>query len=404
MQFVCRVGTPEGHVQEEVRQARDEISLRRELEQVGYHIFEVRRRGLMGLGGLNTLKSSVKRVAPRDLLIFNQELTALLRAGLPLLQSLNLLLERQKDAEFRATLVDVRDRVESGEALSEAMAAQGAVFPPLYAPTVTAGERSGDLEEVLERFVRYQQLVLEARKKVVTAFVYPAVLVALSLILIAVMLLYVVPGFESFFSDLGSDLPLLTRVIVALSDLLIDYWMWWLGALLVVTVLGIRTALSTKGSVWLDRLKVRIPFIGPILHKFALSEFCLSLATLLAGGTPLVNGLPVAVGAVSNLHIRRLLGPVRRQVAEGQPFHQTLENTGIFPDVASDLVKVGEATGALETMLSTVSDFLDDEIDTSLQRILSLIEPLMLVIMGVVIATLLIAVYLPLSSALGNVK
>lgn len=389
---------------EEVHQARDEASLRRDLERLGYHIFEVRRRGGLGLLGLGSLRAGPRKIHPRKLVVFNQEMAALLRAGLPLLQALNLVLERQKDEELRATLTDIRDRVESGESLSEAVAAQGEVFPPLYAPTLVAGERSGDLEGVIDRFIRYERLVLEARKRITSALVYPAVLVGLSLMLIGVMLFYVVPGFEAFFGDLGTELPLITKVIMGLSEALIGYWLWWAGGAVVVGLAVLRLGATAAGASWLDRLKLRIPFLGAVLHRFGLGEFCRSLATLLAGGTPLVPAIGLSSGAIGNAHLREQLQPVAGQVREGEAFHVALERTEVIPDLAIDMVKVGEATGELSVMLGTVSDFFDEEVETALQRILSLIEPTMLVIMGVVIATLLISVYLPLSTALSGVR
>ncbi len=404
MQFVCRVGTAEGRVFEEVRQASNEAALRGELERGGYHIFDIRRRGLLGHFAMPSLGGRSKRVPTRPLLIFNQELSALLRAGLPLLQSLNLVIERQSHAGLREALREIRDQVESGLSLSDAVASFGDMFPPLYAPILMAGERTGNLEGVMDRFVRYQRLVQEAGRRVVSALVYPAVLVGLSMVLIGVMLVYVVPGFEDFFTEMGTDLPVITKAIMILSDLVVDYWMLWLVAVAAVTLLAVRMASGAHGTVWLDRLKVRLPLVGTLLHRLALSEFCRSLATLLDGGTPLVAALDVSTRAVSNSYIARQLAPVPRQVSEGMAFHQALETTGVVPDLAVNMVSVGEATGGLGTMLNTVSDFLDDEVETGLQRMLSLVEPIMLVFMGIIIATLLISVYLPLSSALGGVK
>lgn len=404
MQFVCRVGTPEGRVFEQVRRASNEASLRGELERGGYHIFDVRRRGLLAHFAMPSRRGRSRRIPPRPLLIFNQELSALLRAGLPLLQGLNLVIERQSHAALREALREIRDQVESGLSLSAAVASFGDLFPPLYAPILMAGERTGNLEGVMDRFVRYQRLVQEAGKRVVSALVYPAVLVGLSMVLIAVMLVYVVPGFEDFFNDLGTELPVITKVIMILSDLVLDYWVLWLAALAVVTLLAVRMASGSHGTVWMDRLKIRLPLLGTILHRFALSEFCRSLATLLEGGTPLVRALDVSTRAVSNAYIARQLAPVARQVSEGMALHRALEPSGVVPDLAVNMARVGEATGELGKMLNTVSDFLDEEVETQLQRMLSLVEPMMLVIMGVIIATLLISVYLPLSSALGGVR
>src|SRR6476659_3928596 len=227
MQYVCRVGTPDGRVLEEVHAAADELALRSELDRRGYHIFEVRRRGVPKKLGLPSVLSGGprrRRVPDAEFLVFNQELAALLKAGLPLLQALELMLERMPNPNFKAVLTDVRDRVKSGEDLSEAFAAHGDLFPRLYPSSLKAGERSGELEQVIRRFIRYMKLVLDARRRVISALVYPAVLVCLSIGMIAIMAIYVVPKFMSFFSELGTDLPVLTQIVLSISTCASQNW------------------------------------------------------------------------------------------------------------------------------------------------------------------------------------
>lgn len=407
MEFVCRIGTPDGRVERVVRAARDERSLREELEREGLHVFGIQRA--VPLPGLDGLLAAVglrrrKKVTLRTLLVFNQELAALLKAGLPLLQGLNLMLERMKDPVFREVLVQVRDKVKSGVELSDAFASFGDLFPPLYASTLKAGERTGELEQVIRRFIRYLRLVLEARKRVFSALVYPAVLVGLAFAMLFVMAVFVVPRFTVFYDAMDLQLPFLTRVTVGVSVFLRDNLL--LLGVGVVAGLGAyaRWRRTATGRFAIDRARLRLPFLGPVLHRFAIGEFCRSLSTLLAGGMPLVPALEISVRAVSNAYVRARLMPTLQAVREGQALHAALEATEVFEDLAIDMVKVGEATGALDQMLSSVADFLDEEVEVRMQRILSLIEPLMLIFMGLIVALLLLSVYLPLFSALGNVR
>jgi type IV pilus assembly protein PilC len=403
MQFLCRVGTPEGAVLEQVHHGADAQSLRQELQRKGLHVFEVRpRRAVAGLALAG--RRRMRKISPQRFLVFNQELAALLAAGLPLLQTLELMLERMRDPVFRQVLTDVRERVASGEELSAAFEAHGDLFPRLYPSSLKAGERSGDLEKVIRRFVRYQQLMLEARKKVISALVYPIVLVCLSAAMIGVMTVWVVPRFAIFYADLEAELPLLTRITLGVGEVGRRYWL----PLLVVMGIGIwalrQWGRTTSGRIAIDHAKLRLPVLGPVFHRFGASEFTRSLATLLDGGLPLVPSLEIATGAVGNAWLRDRLSPTMQRVREGKALHAALEQTEAIEDIAIDLVKVGETTGALGTMLTAVSDFLDQEVEIRMTRLLSLVEPLMLVFMGIIVALLLISVYLPMFSVLGQVK
>ena len=405
MQFICRIGTPDGRVLEEVFTASDESALRSDLGKRGYHLFEVRRRGMAPGRALPALSRLGRRRIPvQEFLVFNQELAALLKAGLPLLQALDLMLERMKNPHFRSVLTDVRDRVKSGSELSDAFAAHGGLFPRLYPSSLKAGERSGELELVIRRFIRYMKLLLDARRRVISALIYPAVLVCLSIAMIAVMAIYVVPKFMGFFAELGTDLPLITQIVLAISTFASANWPLLL-VLLVLGGLALRSWGRTEpGRLAIDRLKLRTPFLGPVLHRFALSEFCRSLSTLLAGGIPLVPAFEIAIASVGNAYARHRLEPTVQMVREGKPFYSALEKSEIFLDMSIDMVKVGETTGSLDDMLNSVSEFLDEQVETRMQRLLSLVEPMMLVFMGIIIAILLISIYLPMFSMLGSSK
>ena len=406
MQFICRVGTPDGRVLEEVFSASDETALRSDLGKRGYHLFEVKRRGVAPQLGVPSLWRGGRRgrIPTGEFVVFNQELAALLKAGLPLLQALDLMLERMRPGTFRAVLTEVRDKVKSGTDLSDAFAEHGDLFPRLYPSSLKAGEKSGELELVIRRFVRYMKLVMDARRRVFSALTYPAVLVCLSGVMIAVMTIYVVPRFMGFFSELDADLPLITRIVLGVSTFMSSNWVLMLLAA-VGGVFVLRSWGRTEpGRLALDRMKLRAPFLGPVLHRFALSEFSRSLATLLSGGIPLVPSFEIGIASVGNAYVRSKIAPTIQMVREGKPFYAALETSGIFTDMAIDMVKVGEATGSLDEMLSSVADFLDEQIETRMQRLLSLVEPMMLVFMGLIIAILLISIYLPMYSMLGSSK
>jgi len=406
MQFICRIGTPDGRVLEEIFSASDETALRSDLGKRGYHLFEVKRQGLAPKMGVPTLLRGGRRgrIPVQEFLVFNQELAALLRAGLPLLQAIDLMLERMHPGTFRSVLTEVRDKVKSGTDLSEAFAEYGDLFPRLYPSSLKAGEKSGDLELVIRRFIRYMKLVLDARRRVFSALTYPVVLVVLSMVMIAVMTIYVVPRFMGFFTELDAELPMITQIVLGVSTFMSQNWVLMLIGL-IVAFFALRSWGRTEpGRLAIDRLKLRIPFLGSVLHRFALAEFCRSLATLLSGGIPLVPSFEIGIASVGNAYVRSKIAPTIQMVREGKPFYAALETSEIFTDMSIDMVKVGEATGSLDEMLNSVSDFLDEQIETRMQRLLSLIEPLMLVFMGLIIAILLISIYLPMYSMLGSSK
>ncbi len=400
MQFVCRYGTPDGHILTDVREGGDAGQVERELERQGLHIFEVRPRGFRLR---SPFKRRRKRMADDEFLAFNQELAALLRAGLPLLQSLDLMLERQEDPDLREVLTDIRDRVKSGEELSDAFAHYGDMFPPLFAATLKAGERTGELEKVIRRFMRYLRLVLEVKRKVVSALVYPAVLIGLSIAMLFVLAIFVVPNFSKFYADLGAELPQITKITIAVSSWLRDNILW-----LVLAVVGVGFAFyrwigTPQGRELFDSWLLKVPILGSIFHNFSLSEFCRSLSNLLAGGLPLVAAFEIAVRAVGNQHIGGSIEPAIDEVQQGQAFHDALLRTAVFPKLAIDMIKVGEATGSLDEMLNNISDYLDERVETRVQRLLSLVEPIMLIVMGVIIALLLISIYMPMFGALSQI-
>jgi type IV pilus assembly protein PilC len=394
MEFRCRLGTPGGEITEGVYVADSEDRLRREFEEKGLYVLAIRRAGRLAFGSLALPTRS--RISTREFLVFNQELATLLKAGMPLVQSLDILRRRVTNPVFRSVLNDVHDRVRAGSALSESFEAHGAMFPGVYTASLMAGEKSGNLEQVIRRYVAYVKVVEGVRRKVISALIYPAVLLTLSVIVVAILVLRVVPQFSGYYEQFGKELPLSTRVIVAVSSYATAYFSAVVFVVAAVTA-AIWFWLKRPGErERLDRWMLRMPLLGPVARQFATSQASRTLATLLGGGIPLVNAIDVSARSIKNRYMARELQKAAQQVREGRALASAMTDSGAFPDVALKMVEVGEQTGALQEMLNSLSDFYDEEIETNLDRFVTLVEPVLLIIMGIVIAGLLLALYMPL--------
>lgn len=394
MEFRCRLGTPSGEIVEGVYIAQSEAHLRRELEDKGLHVLALRPRGL-SLPGIS-LGQRKPKVARHEFLVFNQELATLLKAGMPLVQSLDILRTRLTNPVFKAVLDDVYEKVRSGTALSDAFQLHGELFPSVYTASLMAGERAGNLDAVLRRYVAYSKVVDTVRKKTISALVYPVILIGLAIVLVSVIVIKVVPTFSEFYTSFDAQLPWSTRAIVAVSDTVRGNWL-----LLVIAALAAATAFYT----WIkqpgqrarfDYLVMKTPVIGGAVHKFATAQLARTLATLLGGGIPLVNALEISSRSTGNRHMGHEMTIVAQRVREGQGFAATLLDRKVMPDVAIKMIEVGESTGALQEMLNSLADFYDEEIETAVGRFVTVIEPALLIIMGVVIAVIVLSLYLPL--------
>ncbi len=391
-EFILRVGTPDGDVVERHVRAASLRAAREEMSRQGLHVFDV-RRGSMSFRDFLPRGSRV--ISTERFLLFNQELLALVRAGLPIVHSLDIMLERQKDPRFREVLSDIREKITSGVALSDAFASYGDMFPPIYSTSLRAGERSGDLEGVLKRFLRYQKMIVALRKRVVGALIYPLILMLLSGGMIFVMLTYVIPKFAEFFEGFGATLPWFTVLMINVATTLRDNVVLIIGGTIAAFFL-LHKWITTAGRLIWDRFKLKIPLVGGVLHRFAIMQFTQSLGTLLSGGTPMVPAIEIASQSVTNALVSTKITGIVQNVREGEPLWRSLDSTGVISDLAIEMIKVGESTGALTEMLTNVSEFYDEEIEARLSRLVTAIEPVILVVMGGVIAVLLYAFYLPL--------
>ena len=400
-EFRVKAGWPDGSVAEQSVMAADIGTARHEVERRGGHVFEIKRRGFSLARGASKRRGRVKM---SEFLIFNQELIALLKAGLPVVRSFEILLERQKSPVLRRVLTDVRERVNSGSSISEAFAEEGDLFPRLYWTSLKAGEKSGEIEAVLRRYLKYQKTVIALTRKVVSTLVYPVILIVLSGVLITILMTFVIPRFTEFFADFDAELPLLTVVVLGIATFLRHNFLILAGALGAGGFLLYRWVQTPSGRVWLDAFMLKLPIVGGIFRRFAITQFTRSLGTLLGGGTPLVPALENAADAIGNRSVSQKVASVVPKVREGRELWKALEATGIFTDLTIEMIKVGESSGALEEMLAAVSEFYDEEIDLLLARVISFVEPAILVLMGGVIVTILLSVYLPMFRLMSAIK
>lgn len=389
-EFVIKMADERGRIQEQVQTAATAEELRARFTHAGYHVFSVKARG--GLPGV-----SRRKVKLEPFLIFNQQFLTLIRAGLPILGSLQMLGKTQKNRYFAAQLDDVSTRVKTGESLSAAFEAQSG-FPLMYTTTLLAGERSGNLQEVLDRYVSFQRITLTFRKKLITSLIYPSVLLALVFGLMTFMFTFVIPQFSQLFDQLGSKLPAITLYLLNFGKWLQHSIVYILLGLIVAVIAGWRFAATDRGRDTVDGIRVGLPVLGKIWLKYQVALFARTLSTLLTGGLPLVPSLETAARSISSPRVSKAVMSSIETVREGKSLADSLTKTGVFPDLATEMIGVGEQTGALPAMLNSVAEFFEEDVSTALTAALALIEPIILIIMGIVVVIILISLYLPIFS------
>ncbi len=380
-----------GRLQEQVQAAASADELRLKYTQAGYQVLSVKSKG--GLPGR-------KKVKLEGFLIFNQQFLTLVKAGLPILGSLDMLAKSQKDPAFAAQLGNVTERVKQGESVSSAFEAQGG-FPLIYTVTLLAGERSGNLEEVLSRYLAFQRVSLTFRKKLQASLIYPALLITLVIGLFVFLVTFVVPQFATLYDQVGTKLPALTLGLLAFGKAAQHYFFY---AAPVVALLGFllwRWSRTAKGADTIDAIRIKMPIFGTIWLKYQVALFARTLSTLLTGGLPLVPSLETAARSISSSRISKSVFTSVTSVREGKGLSTSLNRTGVFPALSTEMIEVGESTGALPQMLNSVAEFFEEDVQTALTASLALIEPAILIVMGVVVVVILIALYLPIFS-LGN--
>jgi type IV pilus assembly protein PilC len=398
--FVLKYADGRGQIHHQVATAASEKELREKYAQQGFLIYSIKVRS--GGGGA-AFFSGRKKLNLEKFLIFNQQFVTLIRAGLPILKALDLLAERLTDPKLGPYVKSVRDEVRGGTLLSEAFRQQG-IFPKIYVTSVMAGEKSGSLTEVMDRYVHYQKLSLAVRKKIMVSLMYPCVLVVLVILLMVFLVTYVVPTFANLYNSMQAKLPTMTVYLIALGAASQKYIVFFAAALIGGIFLFRWWARRDSARQKIDQVKLRMPLVGEIWLKYQVAQLARILSTLLVGGIPLVQAMETAADSLGTPLLKRAVEAAGKSVREGQPLSGSLKQSKIFPPLAIDMIEVGESTGALPTMLSSVAEFFEEDVNTKMAAALSLIEPAIMIVMGGFVAFVLIALYLPIFSLADTIR
>jgi len=391
-EFLIKVADERGRLLEQVENGYSEAEVRDRFVQQGFLVYWVKPRGVLS-GDLSFRRRG--KVKQSQFLIFNQQFLTLIKAGLPILQSLDLLIKRQKNKYLQTLLQNVRDRVKGGELLSEAFAAQGA-FPKIYSTTLMAGEKSGNMEEVLSRYIAFQRLALTFKKKLAVSMVYPALLVTVVFVMMVFLVTYVVPQFAKLYEDMNAQLPAITLIMLNIGTHAQRYAPVAAIVVVIAALLLWQWKRTDRGAEAVDRGILRMPILGDVWLKYQVANFSRMLSTLLAGGMPLVPSLETAGASMSS---RRILNGIKEaaiHVREGRALAKSLEDQKMFPDLSVEMIEVGESTGALPAMLNSVAEFYEEDVQTALGAAMALIEPIILIIMAVFVGGILASLYLPI--------
>jgi type IV pilus assembly protein PilC len=400
--FVLKYADGRGQIHQQVATAGSEKELREKYSQQGFLIYSIKpRTAAAAAAGL--VGRRIKKLNLEKFLIFNQQFVTLIRAGLPILKSLDLLSERLVDPKLGPYIRAVRDEVRGGTLLSEAFRAQG-IFPKMYVTSVMAGEKSGSLTEVMDRYISYQRIALAVRKKVTTSLMYPCVLIVLVILLMVFLVTYVVPTFATLYSTMQATLPAMTVWLIAIGQAARQYIVFFAGGLIGAIFLFRWWAKRDAARETIDRFKMRVPILGDIWIKYQVAQLSRILGTLLTGGIPLVQAMETAADSLNTPVLRRAVETAGKGVREGQPLSGSLRASKLVPELATDMIEVGESTGALPAMLNSVAEFFEEDVHTKMTATLSLIEPAIMIIMGTFVAFVLISLYLPIFSLADTIR
>jgi len=403
-EFICRLGTPAGEVVTRTVEAPGVHEARARLEREGFRVFNVTPPKTSGVTALTRLgaRGGQSKVKANDFLLFNQQLAALVRAGIPILQAIAMLRKRAASARLRAVLGDVEDQIRGGAALSQAFAAQGSIFPRIYTASILAGERSGALDEVLKRYVTYMRRNVGLRRKIRGALAYPLFLLFASGGMVTFLATYVVPRMSDLFAGFGTELPTVTQIVLGFSKLLAGNIIWF-GPLVIGTVIVLFLWSRTEpGRITIDGFLLKIPLAGNLIIQLSVAQATRSLATLLAGGITLVESWEIAAESITNRALRRRSSAILPMIREGRSFTESLESADWMPLLAIDMVGIGERSGSLGEMLDEVAVFYDAESEVRLEQLTTTLEPAILLVMGGIVVTILLAIYLPIIQSISG--
>ena len=393
--YRCKISTQEDRIIEKTLMGSNKASLKAHLEREGHFVFDIRR--VEGFGGFLKRGKPQRRIKFKDLLVFNQEFSVLIKAGLPIVPALNAIIEKGgANDELMEVLADIRNDVASGMSLSEAFNNYSQIFSNLYVATLQAGEKSGNIGLAITRYIVYMKKIAEIRQKIISASVYPVILMAVSVFALLFLLIYVVPSFTRTFFESGTQLPGLTMILIGVSDIVKSNFLYIIVFIIAGYFAYAYSQQTGTGKLYLDKYKLNIPFIGELYIHYALSKLCRTLATVLAGGTPLLESIRISSGTLDNVFLSIKLEEASDNLERGAGFSESLANTGAFPKLALRMIEAGESSGALEQVLDEIADFYETDVDTRLSILTSSIEPAMMVVMGLLIGFIVLAMYLPI--------
>lgn len=402
-EFICRLGTPAGEIVTRTVEAMAANEARARLEREGFKVFTVTPPKTEGLTSFTRTGNTARtRVKANDFLLFNQQLAALLRAGIPILQAITMLRKRATSVRLRTVLEEVETAIRGGAALSQAFAAQGATFPRIYTASILAGERSGALDEVLSRYVNYMRRSVGLRRKIRGALAYPAFLLLACLGMVIFLTTFVVPRMSDLFAGFGNDLPTVTQIVLGLSNWITGNAFWFGPLVIVGSVAAFIWARTPSGRLLIDATLLRLPLAGKLMTQMSAAQAARSLATLLAGGIPLVESWEIAAESITNLELRRRSSAILPLIREGRSFTESLETANWVPELAIDMIGIGERSGSLREMLDEVATFYDAESEVRLEQLTTTLEPAILVVMGGVVVVILLAIYLPIIQSISH--
>ena len=394
--------TRSGQVQKGEMEAPDEAAVAAALRRQGVMPGKIKEAG-KGLDMEIKLPGFGGKVTTKDLVVFTRQFATMIDAGLPLVQCLDILGRQQDKKIFKDMLVQVKESVESGSTFADALKKHPKAFDNLFVNLVAAGEVGGILDTILNRLAAYLEKAQKLKKKVKSAMTYPATVVGIAVIVIAVILMFVIPAFEKMFADFGSALPVPTQIVINLSNFVQNYIVAIIGAIILLVFIIKKIYATEKGRDFIDDKVLKLPVFGILLRKVAVAKFTRTLGTMISSGVPILDGLEIVAKTAGNRTIEKAIYKVKQSISEGKTIAEPLEKSGVFPPMVCQMIAVGEQSGSIDTMLNKIADFYDDEVDDAVGNLTAMMEPMLMLFLGTTVGGLVIAMYLPIFKIAGTV-
>ena len=392
-----------GSAQKGVMEAASQAMVEAQLKKYGFSGITIKEEGKGMKKELKLPGFGKKKVQTKEIVIFTRQFATMIDSGLPLVQCLEILSSQQENRTFKDVLLKVKESVESGSTFADALSKHPAVFDKLYVNLVAAGEVGGILDTILNRLAAYTEKSMKLKKQIKGAMVYPATVMSIAVIVVGVILVFVIPTFAAMFAEYGGELPAPTKIVIGLSNFIVKYII-----LIILAIIGIVFAFkkyyaSTNGRKTIDRFALKAPIFGQLIRKVSVAKFTRTLGTLISSGVPILDGLEIVARTAGNIVVEEAIMKVRQAISEGKTIAEPLQQSGVFPPMVVQMIAVGEATGAMDAMLSKIADFYDDEVDDAVGALTAMMEPLLMVFLGVVVGGMVVAMYLPIFKIAGTV-